>query len=164
MKFSVSEDILKMIQEWERRMDEETEVKHLIKTAQKSKHNDMRTVVPILICTGIPRQNICSQIHISKTHIMYRRIKTQEPINVPIIEILKPYIEHLGTGIVLLSKWHPDTIGHRFKEIARDAGFGHISTHKMRHTFATLLLKAGVDIATVSELLGHASIEITKKY
>lgn len=77
---------------------------------------------------------------------------------------LKPYISHLNKGITLLTKWHPDTVGHRFKEIARDAGLGHISTHKMRHTFATLLLKAGVDIATVSKLMGHASVEIPIKY
>ena len=33
--------------------------------------------------------------------------------------------------------------------------------HALRHTFATLLLQNGVDIKTVSELLGHADIGIT---
>ena len=33
--------------------------------------------------------------------------------------------------------------------------------HALRHTFATLLLSNGVDIKTVSELLGHADVNIT---
>ncbi|WP_374987777.1 tyrosine-type recombinase/integrase [Paenibacillus sp. R14(2021)] len=39
-----------------------------------------------------------------------------------------------------------------------------LSCHKLRHTFATMLLKNGVDIRVVKELLGHASIETTMIY
>lgn len=38
---------------------------------------------------------------------------------------------------------------------------GNISFHKFRHTYATNLLSAGVDIAVVSSLLGHSNIETT---
>ena len=36
-----------------------------------------------------------------------------------------------------------------------------MTLHKHRHIFATIMLNSGVDIATVSAVLGHSSIEIT---
>jgi site-specific recombinase XerC len=39
-----------------------------------------------------------------------------------------------------------------------------LSCHKLRHSFATMLLKKGVDIRVVKELMGHASIETTMIY
>ncbi len=35
--------------------------------------------------------------------------------------------------------------------------------HKFRHTMATLMIRNGVDVKTVSEKLGHSSVEITLK-
>jgi len=58
----------------------------------------------------------------------------------------------------------PISKGHKFLKIFRECGREGIRPHKMRHTFATLLLEAGADIAVVSDLLGHSDISITKKF
>jgi site-specific recombinase XerD len=51
-----------------------------------------------------------------------------------------------------------------FKKQRPELGDLKLSCHKLRHSFATMLLNKGVDIRIVKELMGHASIETTMIY
>ncbi len=51
--------------------------------------------------------------------------------------------------------YYPDSVVNLHKKILKDAGLEHIRFHDLRHTFATMALQNGVDIKTVSSMLGH---------
>ena len=59
--------------------------------------------------------------------------------------------------------YHPDSVVKLHKRILRDAGLPHIRFHDLRHTFATLALQNGIDIKTVSTMLGHYDAGFTLK-
>ena len=51
---------------------------------------------------------------------------------------------------------------HQYKDILRNAGLDtKIRIHDLRHTHATWLLEAGINVKVVSERLGHSSCRIT---
>ena len=56
---------------------------------------------------------------------------------------------------------HPHAISQTFERIAVRADVPLIRLHDLRHTHATLLIKAGVPVKVVSERLGHARAAFT---
>jgi len=56
----------------------------------------------------------------------------------------------------------PDNFARAFSRICRAAGLGHWNPHAMRHSCASIMLAQGTPLHVVSEVLGHASIAITK--
>ena len=56
----------------------------------------------------------------------------------------------------------PDNFSHAFSRVTEVAGLGHWHPHELRHSGASLMLAQGTDLYVVSEVLGHASIAITK--
>ncbi|MDA0256855.1 MAG: site-specific integrase [Chloroflexi bacterium] len=55
----------------------------------------------------------------------------------------------------------PYSVSSAFRALIRRAGLGHLRFHDLRHTAATLMLRAGVHPKVVSERLGHSTISIT---
>ena len=55
----------------------------------------------------------------------------------------------------------PDSVLHMLHRVLRRAGLPRVRFHDLRHTFATLALQNGVDIKTVSGILGHFSAGFT---
>jgi integrase len=59
------------------------------------------------------------------------------------------------------SPWNPDTISQAFTRIVGASTLPRIRFHDLRHSHASHLLAAGVNVKVVSERLGHASVAFT---
>ena len=55
----------------------------------------------------------------------------------------------------------PRTLQRRFKAILKKEDLPSVGYHCLRHMFATNSLQVGFDVKTLSEILGHSSIETT---
>ena len=50
---------------------------------------------------------------------------------------------------------------NKFKKAIKDCGIENMNFHALRHTFATRCVELGFDIKSLSEILGHSSVNIT---
>ena len=55
----------------------------------------------------------------------------------------------------------PRTLQYRFARILKNGKLPSVHFHTLRHMFSTNCIQLGFDVKTLSELLGHASIETT---
>ena len=66
-----------------------------------------------------------------------------------------PHSPHLFVSPKTGTMFDPDSFRHTHEKILKAIGAEHIRFHDLRHTFATLSLKSGVDVKTLSGALGH---------
>ncbi|MBU1217408.1 integron integrase [bacterium] len=60
---------------------------------------------------------------------------------------------------------HPTTLGRNIKVASQKANLNkRVTSHIFRHSYATHLLQAGIDLRSIQELLGHKSVETTMIY
>lgn len=106
-----------------------------------------------------------------KTKVIFSTPKTKSSLrSIPLAKNLKYYLEQKQATAKATSEFvisckgtyaEPRVISYRFRKTIEQAGIRRIHFHMLRHTFATRCVEQGIDIATVSKLLGHSSIKMT---
>ena len=93
------------------------------------------------------------------------------PLSLRLLEELRAYWRLCRPRTYLFPGRKPDQpltgggVQRRFRAIAQRAGLTkHCSMHTLRHSYATHLLEAGVDLLTLKSLLGHRNLETTAHY
>lgn len=79
-----------------------------------------------------------------------------------------PRFLHYDLVAVLKSAPYPfskeyNRIGRHLVKALEKANMSHIRVHDLRHSYASMLIAKGVDIFTVSKLMGHSSVTTTSK-
>ena len=118
----------------------------------------------------LKEEHLVADIH-GKIWIRKARQKTKNMCNIPLLDeaqkILDRYKEHpyCQTHGVLLPVCSNQKMNSYLKELADICGIRkNLSTHCARHTFATLTLASGATIDNVAKMLGHANVNMTRRY
>lgn len=156
---------------------------HYADTAFKKK-NALRdaAISEILFSTGMRISELCSikphDINLSTgTILIYGKGNKERRINIgneQVISILKEYRSEFSSEINMCGHFFANQYGRMLNDQAVRRMINkycslasidlHITPHMFRHTFATSLLDADVDIRYIQEMLGHSFINITQIY
>lgn len=112
-----------------------------------------------------------------------RTTKTRKEIRVVVVDRMRDIIDRWGNtprpdGFIFpvlngretamerkrKTQYLTRSINRRMAEVGERLGIGSISTYTARHSFATVLKRAGANIAYISESLGHQDLKTTENY
>lgn len=148
------------------------------------KRNALRdaAVIELLFATGIRISELCSlkmndvSLH-DKTILIYGKGAKERKLqigNEDVVNILEEYKTNFLPEIQDTNHFFVNQAGNPLSDQSVRRAINkytslaaielHITPHMFRHTFATSLLEADVDIRYIQEMLGHSSINITEIY
>lgn len=168
------------------------DVKQII-TTESNKDTPLRKLAKDIftfsyLCGGIPFVDISNLTmkNIQRGRLLYTRQKTHGDINIQLCdqarEIIKRYSSQQKNAIYLFpildanihktelqkqNRRHKvlAQINKELKELASELGIeSKVTTYVARHSFASVLKKSGVNVALISEALGHTDLKTTQIY
>lgn len=148
--------------------------KEEIKTLISKCSDHLRPIVIVALNTGMRKSEILGlkwhHIDIERNIIHLLDTKNGEKREVPMNDIVKKTIVSVPKNpdsayIFCTKKGEPyGDVRKSFFTALKDSDIIGFHFHDLRHTFASQLVMAGVDLNTVRELLGHKSLEMTLRY
>ncbi len=147
------------------------EIKTILNVIENPK---LRTTIYLLLMTGMRRDEL-AHLEWSDIDFNHRRLHIQpkpdwnpkdyEARVIPINSQVRDALRQLPReGNLVFGNYHPHSLSRTFRRILKRADIEDGSLHTLRHTYASHLVMAGTDLATVQKLLGHSKIETTMRY
>ena len=105
----------------------------------------------------------------SKTSVIIGPPKSQSsvrviPLMAPAVRLCRQILPEKADTFVLTGShryMEPRVLQFRFQKYMQSCELKDVHFHTLRHTFATRCIEAGVDVKTLSEILGHSSASVT---
>jgi len=156
----------------------EEQARALLKAAHTPWH---RALLALLLFAGLRRSEAAAitseDLDLDHGQLLVRGKGAKQrvvPLTPLVVEAIREYLpcrpetqsNHLFVSRVGGRPIAGRVINRMLKRVLEDAGMDEqgITPHRLRHTFATHLIRNGVDVRTVQELLGHADLQTTARY
>lgn len=139
-------------------------------------------VIELLFATGMRISELCSLKQsdldlVSKRVLIFGKGAKERVLQIGNEEVITALLSYKAafapelkeTGWLFINRLHhrlsEQSVRYMINHYAASAGIEmHITPHMFRHSFATLLLEADVDIRYIQKMLGHSSITTTEIY
>ena len=154
------------------------QVQQLLAAAQNPSH---RLLLLLLLSTGL-RRSEAAAITLDQVDLEHRQLRVRGkgnkermvPLTAEVVEAIQQHLasreptecKHIFISRVTGEPLSGGGVYKVIRPLLKRAGLDGqgITPHNLRHTFATHLVRNGVDVKTVQELLGHSDLGTTAKY
>ncbi len=156
----------------------EEQTRRLLEAAHTPWH---RALLSLLLFAGLRRGEAAaitlSDLDLAHGQLLVRGKGSKQrvvPLAPPVVRAIQEYLAsrpHSDAPHLFVSRangrpFAGRVVNRMLARVLQEAGIqdGHITPHCLRRTFATQLIRQGVDVKTVQELLGHADLQTTARY
>jgi len=166
-------------------LEEDQQLQQQLRLADTLEVNALRlmraTGIRISECINLPldclqqisEQQVALRVPLGKLH-SERLVPVDEEtqrVVARIVEVgaLTPVPEHESQAFLLPRYWQPGTwyraLHNTLRDRARTAGCtGRVNPHRLRHSFATEMVRLGVSLPALMQMMGHRDIRMTLRY
>jgi len=135
----------------------------------------LKPIVITALNTGMRKGEILSlewdNVDLRHGFILLDVTKNGERREIPINDTLKATLQGITRRLDVPYVFYEQSMGKAYQDVKRSfktalrrTGIKDFHFHDLRHTFASQLVMAGVDITTVKDLLGHKTLNMTLRY
>jgi len=136
----------------------------------------MRPIIILALHTGMRKGEILSlkweeNVDLKQRYFTLYKTKSGKMRKIPISDTLFDELVKLNNHRISeyvftnpITKTRYENIKKAFKRICKNTNITNLRFHDLRHTAATRMVTAGIDLVVVKEILGHADIETTMRY
>lgn len=132
----------------------------MLRIARCTPHRQARAAIRVAFYSGMRQAEIC-RAQASAGLFVLADTKNGTPRSVPIHPKLTGIVRTPALWPITCTTW---TLSKQYKAAARRVGLGHTVFHTLRHSTASAMINAGVDLYTVGGVLGHKSPQSTQRY
>lgn len=175
----VESDALKRIRKVKLLRDDSRRLRYLSKeecqTLINSSESHLKHIVTTALNSGMRKGEILSlrweNVDLKHGFILLDKTKNGERREIPINSTLRQTLQGLTRRLDISYVFFDQETGNPYRDVKRSfhtalrrAAISDFHFHDLRHTFASHLVMAGVDLTTVKELLGHKTLAMTLRY